>query len=77
VYCRTCTNEPCREPGEAELMPADEEKNHWEAGDRDRYYRGRTGTRTPLERERMVRFYRMFDAWLEQVRDSGNVFSTG
>ncbi len=71
AFCRTATNGPCREPGEASLCPADGEKDHWEAEDRERYYTEMAGRRTQTDRERTARFYRELDAWLERVRDPG------
>ncbi len=77
AFCRTLANEPCREPGGEEFLPADGEKDHWEAEDRERYYREMAGRCTPADRERTGRFYRELDAWLEQVRDPGYAAGQG
>ena len=69
AFCRTLKNEPYRAPGEAELNPADGEKNHWEVDDRENYYRGRISRRSPEEKEQAARFYQEFDSWLERVRN--------
>ncbi len=71
AFCRTLKNEPCREPAEAELSPVNGEKDHWEAEDREQFYRERTGRRTPEDLERAARFYRELDAWLERIRKLG------
>lgn len=72
AFCRTLSNEPYREPDQAVLLPADGEKDHWEALDRERYYSGKILSRTPSDRERMRQFYRGLSAWLEQVRRDEN-----
>jgi hypothetical protein len=71
AFCRTLTSGPFREPGEQELCPADGEKDHWEAGDRERYYRQRISLRTTDERELTLRFYRELGEWMERVREPG------
>ncbi len=48
--------------------PVDEEKVHWVAADRERYYREKVAVRTPEERKQIVKFYHDFDAWLVEVR---------
>ncbi|WP_321505366.1 hypothetical protein [uncultured Methanoregula sp.] len=68
AFCRTLTNEPCRTKDEAELLPVDGEKDHWDAEDHARFYRGKVSARTPDDLERIARFYREFDAWLIRVR---------
>ncbi|MFA4860290.1 hypothetical protein [Methanoregula sp.] len=70
AYCRTLTNEPCRTSGEAELSPVDGEKDHWDEDDQSRYFAQKVSLRTPEDRERIAKFYREFDLWLETVRRS-------
>ena len=47
------------------------EKNHWEADDRERYYREMTGRRTQEDLQRTRRFYQELNVWMEQVRSPG------
>jgi len=68
AFCRTATNEPCRTDLDAEYNPLDGEQDHGDEDDRIRYYREKTGMRTKDEINRIRRFYREFDAWLERVR---------
>jgi hypothetical protein len=70
AFCRTLTDEPCRKEGEPETGPADGEENHWEAEDRERYYRERVDRRTPEDLRRGEQFGRRFDEWLDEVRTS-------
>jgi hypothetical protein len=70
AFCRTGTNAPCRNGGEAEFGPADGETDHWEAGGRDRFYRKRVGLRTQEELLLQEQFYDMFNTWLDDVRRS-------
>jgi hypothetical protein len=69
TFCRTVTNEPCRDRRERDLTPLDGEQDHGDAGDHARYYGEKTGMRTPEERERIRRFYREFEDWLATVRE--------
>ncbi|MFA6332172.1 MAG: hypothetical protein WCX22_04405 [Methanoregula sp.] len=71
AYCRTATNEPCRDGRDAELHPLDDEQNHGDEDDHVQYYRKKTGMRTPEQIEQIARFYPTFDAWLESVRGQG------
>lgn len=68
AYCRTLTNEPCRENPAAALSPMDGEENHPDENGHTRYYHRKTGMRTPTEIERIARFYPAFEAWLESLR---------
>jgi hypothetical protein len=68
VICNNTTNEPYRAKGEAGLCPVDEEKDHWVAEDRARYYREKVAVRTPEERKQIEKFYHDFDEWLVEVR---------
>lgn len=68
AYCRTLTNEPCRENPVAALRPLDGEENHPDEGGHARYYHRKTGMRSPSEIERIARFYPAFEAWLESLR---------
>jgi len=70
AYCRTLTNELCREKGDDDLCPVDGEKDHWEAADRARYYSGKISRRSSDEVERIQLFSREFSSWLETVRAS-------
>ena len=69
AFCRTSTNELCRERTEPDFNPCDGEQDHRDAGDNVRYYRRKTGMRTPEEIERIRRFYQEFDVWLQEVRE--------
>ena len=44
------------------------EKDHWEADDRERYYREMVGRRTEEDVQRTRRFYRELNEWMVQVR---------
>lgn len=68
AYCRTLTNEPCRENPVAAISPMDGEENHPDENGHTRYYHRKTGMRTPTEIERIARFYPAFEAWLESLR---------
>lgn len=70
VFCRTATNEPCRGPRDAQFNSLDGEEDHGDAEDHVRYYRGKTGMRTLEDIERIRRFHREFDSWLEPVRQA-------
>jgi hypothetical protein len=68
-YFRTVTNGPFRDHGDPELNPCDCEQDHRGTGEHARYYRRKTGIRTPEEIERNRRFYQEFDRWLHEVRE--------
>jgi hypothetical protein len=68
AFCQTATNGPCRDPRDARFAPLDGEQDHRDAEDHIRYYREKTGLRTREDVERIRRFYRTFDIWLETVR---------
>jgi len=68
AYCQAVTNEPYRNGRARDLNPLDGEQDHGDAGEYGRYYRERTGMRTPEELERIRRFYREFDRWLVSIR---------
>ncbi|MEI7857465.1 MAG: transglutaminase domain-containing protein [Methanomicrobiales archaeon] len=70
AFCRTATNEPCRDKDETVLNPVDGEKNHWEEDSRDRYYSGKISLRSSEEIMRVRQFSREFSSWLETVRTS-------
>ena len=70
AFCCTVTNEPCRGKDEAELQPVNGEKNHWEEGDRARYYSEKVSLRSSDEVERIRLFSTEFSNWLETVRTS-------
>jgi len=68
AFCRAATSEPCntgRKPGH---KPLDGEENYGDADDHAEDYRKKAGMRTPEETERIRRFYREFDLWLESIR---------
>ncbi len=69
AFCRPATNEACRTKSEAEFCPIDGEKDHWEAEDRNRYYREIVAKRTPGEIEQIHRFYQEFEKWLVRLRE--------
>jgi hypothetical protein len=69
AFCRTMTNESCRNGRERDLNPLDGEQDPGDAEDHVRYYREKTGMRTPEEMGRIRRFYREFDAWLQEIRE--------
>ena len=68
AFCRTATSEPRRTGNEQDLNPCDGEVDHGDAGSHARYYRGKTGMRTADEVDRIGRFYRKFDFWLQELR---------
>ena len=70
AFCRTATNEPCREKDEVELKPVDGEKNHWQEAYRARYYKRKISLCSPDDVERTRRFSREFSSWLETLRES-------
>lgn len=69
AFCRTATNEPCRDSSERDLNPRDGEEDHRDAADHVQNYHRKTGMRTPEEAQRIRRFYREFDAWLVTFRN--------
>jgi hypothetical protein len=69
AFRRTGTNEPCRERRECDLTSLDGEQDHGDAGNYARYYREKTGMRTPEELGRIRRFYTEFEEWLVTVRE--------
>jgi hypothetical protein len=69
AFCRTATNEPCRDSREKELKSLDGERDHGDVQDHAHYYREKTGMRTLEELRRIARFYPAFDAWLVNVRE--------
>lgn len=71
AFCRTATNEPCRDSREVELRSLDGERVHGDEEDHAQYYRQKVRIRSPDEIERIHRFYREFDTWLVQVRKTG------
>jgi transglutaminase-like putative cysteine protease len=68
AFCRTVTNQPCRNHREQEVKPIDGEEDYGDARAHARYYRGKTGMRTVDEVERIRRFYLQFDEWLQEIR---------
>jgi len=68
AYCRTISNEPCRNNREAELNPLDGEQNHSNEEEHSRYYSKKTMMRTPEEIKQITRFYPEFETWLESLR---------
>jgi hypothetical protein len=68
AFCRTAANEPFRTSNEKELRPCEGEENHADPEARERYYRDRVGKRTPDEIQKVHRFNREFDSWLETLR---------
>jgi hypothetical protein len=68
AFCRTITNEPCRDGCEAEFNPLDGEQNHGDAEDRARCYHEKIAMRTPEEIEQIRQFHWEFDTWLVSVR---------
>ncbi|MDD1687690.1 transglutaminase family protein [Methanoregula sp.] len=69
AYCRTATNEPCRDSQDAGLHPLDGEQDHGDEEDHMQYYRGKTGMRTSEQIGQIARFYPAFDAWLTKLRE--------
>lgn len=69
AFCRTMTNEPCRNGRDRDLNPLDGEQDHGDAETHVRYYREKTGMRTPEEMGRIRRFYQEFEAWLQEIRE--------
>jgi hypothetical protein len=70
AFCRTVSNEPCRDDDAAGLVPVDGEKDYWEAGDVARSLRERIPLRTAEETEALAGFHRTFNGWLPAVRAS-------
>jgi hypothetical protein len=68
AFCKTATNEPCRDGRDVQFNPLDGEKDHEDVQGHVRYYREKIGMRTEEDMERIRRFYREFDTWLEIVR---------
>jgi len=68
VYCRTATNEPCRNNLEKELHTLDGEQATVDEAAHHRYYLQKTAMRTPEESEKISRFYPAFEEWLESLR---------
>ncbi len=70
AFCRTVSNEPCRDDDGAGFFPVDGEKDYWEAGDAARSRKERIPVRTAEETELLAVFYRTFNEWLPAVRAS-------
>jgi hypothetical protein len=68
AFCRTATNEPCRNDRERDLNPLDGELDHFDEEERGRFYNQKTGMRTPDETHRTRMFFEKFDAWLGVIR---------
>jgi transglutaminase-like putative cysteine protease len=68
AFCRTATNEPCLTRDEKQFSPLDGERDHGDAGEAHSY-RGKAVPRTPDDLRRIARFYPVFDAWLESLRE--------
>jgi hypothetical protein len=68
VFNTNTIHKPSRAKDEAITYPVDSEKDHWEAEDRERYYREKVAVRTPEVRKQIVKFSHDFDAWLAEVR---------
>jgi hypothetical protein len=71
AHCRIARGGSFRDHGEPELNPCNSEQDHHDAREHARYYRGKTGIRTPEEIGRNRRFYQEFDRWLQEVRKNG------
>jgi transglutaminase-like putative cysteine protease len=69
AFCRTTTNEPYRARNEQDLNPLDGEQDYGDVMSHARFYREKTGTRSSEETERIRRFYREFDSWLQDIRE--------
>lgn len=69
AYCRTATNEPCRDSGTRDLNALDGEQNHRTKEEHSRYYLQRTGARTPEDIDKISRFYPAFEEWLQSLRN--------
>jgi hypothetical protein len=69
AFCRTATNKPYRNGREQDPNPCNGEQDHGDVDAHTRYYRGKTGIRTADEIERIRRFNRKFDAWLQDLRE--------
>lgn len=71
AFCRTVTNEPCRNYRDAGYNPLDGEQDHCEEDEHARNYREKTGLRSRDVIDRIRTFYQEFDAWLETIRRAG------
>jgi hypothetical protein len=71
VLCYNTTHEPYQAKEMVEPCRVDDEKDHWVAEDRERYYHEKVAVRTPLETKQIVKFADDFDAWLVEVRKKG------
>jgi hypothetical protein len=69
AFCHTATTEPYRNGPDQQLNQSDGEQDHGDADAHARYYRGKTGMRTAEEIERIRRFNREFDVWLQEIRE--------
>ncbi|MCK9581802.1 MAG: transglutaminase family protein [Methanoregula sp.] len=68
AFCRTATNEPCRDGHDAEFNPLDGENDYGDVEDHARFYRQKIGMRTAEDIDRIRVFYQKFDIWLETLR---------
>jgi hypothetical protein len=68
AFCRTATNEPCRDRREKELGSLDGERDFGDAEDRAHDYHEKSGMRTPEELKRIAMFYPAFEEWLVSIR---------
>jgi hypothetical protein len=73
AFCRTATNEPCRDRWEEELGSLDGERDYGDAEDHARDYHVKTGMRTTEELKRIAMFYPAFEEWLVSVRKKGRI----
>jgi len=69
AYCRTATNEPCRDSGSRDLNALDGEQNPRNEAEHSRYCSKRTGIRTPEEINKISCFYPAFEVWLQSLRN--------
>lgn len=69
AFCRTATNEPCRDSGTRDLNALDGEQNHRNETEHSLYYLQRTGILTPEEIDKILRFYPAFEVWLQSLRN--------
>jgi hypothetical protein len=68
AFCRTATNEPCRDSSTREMNSLDGEQDHHNEGEHFRYYFQKTEKRTPEEADKIMHFYPAFEVWLESLR---------
>lgn len=69
AFCPTTANEPYRACNDQNLNFLDGEQDYGDVLSHVRFYREKTGRRSTEETDRIQRFYRKFESWLQDIRE--------